>query len=819
MIGLGLFSGLLMAKETGALELVTGGRSQWQICVPDAAPESVRFAAEELTGYLEKATGARFPVVRESELKEGNYISLGATRASDEAKVIDRPISRDGYRIVSRAGNLYIRGTDDEVSPDNRYFEGVSKGTLYGVYSFLEESLGIRWLVPGEIGEDVPTSDEVRLEPVDRGDEPPMFYRIIQGVNERTDAATMLWKLRNRHGYHRKIEHGHNWMTIVPPASFEEHPEWFAEFEGKRLPPGLHYKLETTDPTLVRHFADTISGIFDREPERFSFSISPTDGQGWSQSAESRKLDDVTPDGQFSASRRVLSFYNEVAREVARKHPDRLLGGYIYDRYFFPPGEGELKVEPNLFLMIAPLQNYGFQLFRPEVRHRFEPSLKAWTTAARHWGYYDLPVTMMPNGASLITPPCLGILEYLYGRLAENGCEAVYLSGNPAFGYGGVLNYLLARLNWNPSLNVRELAREFYERAYGREAGNIMARLDASWEEAFEHYYRSHPASYHLTEELARELFAPFYPRLEAEYLKALAAASAPLHRARLQEYGKNLGIMQWLLRQRGLIPADPASPLFLTTREVEAMIRHSGEDPFLVPAKFSTALSNTDEGRLTILKAPAPLTPGEETPLLLRGPSRWLLAPEGEGSIRIFCTRMPLEEIVSYRIVDERQQPVASGLLAEGEVIHFKGEAGKLYQLDTFASRAAYGLRIEGARHALKTDGRFRHKLWLHAVDGTFPALYLFPEKETFEVHLGSISTREVVKADLLDPEGKVVASFDTTKGPLQSRRITAGERGRPWTLVFRRSDASRYAFIQMGEGVPSWVGVAPDQLLRVRP
>lgn len=806
-----------------AIELVANGTSRYSVYIAPNAPESVRLAAEDLIEYLEKATGARLPLVSAESVPDDPFISLGDTPAARTAGFESGDVPLDGFRIVTRGENLFIFGQDEHRDPRRNDLNNISKGTLNGVYTFLEDYLNIRWLMPGELGEDVPRRTTLTLPEIDRLDQPAMLYRIIQGVHELDHPAVNAWKRRNKHGFARKINHGHNWHRVVPPELFNEHPEWFAEYSGKRIEPSGHYKLETTNPELVRYYADQVIEAFREDPTLYSFSLSPTDSGGWSQSPASRALDDVTPTGHFSASKRVITFYNDVARRVKQAYPDRLVVGYIYDQYFFPPSDGVPELEPNLFLMIAPLQNYGFRLFRPDVRASFEYAFDAWTSATDNWGYYDLPVTFSPNGVSLSTPPCLQILDYLYDRIHRHKSRAIYISGNPAFGYGGVLNYILAKLNWDPSQDPYELANEFYTRAYGPKAGLVMGKLYDWLESIFDEYYRTHrDASYHIRDPIVEDLYAPNYPKLEAMYLEAKALATNPRHIARLEQFEKNLAVLQWLLRSRGLIVVDPQSPIYRDDEQIDALVASSATDPALAPMKRSAAMVRMKEPAVRVRLVQPPGDAQPEKPFLLRGPSRWLLYPQNGQEAQILCLRMPIEEIVSYRIYDEQGRTVSEGILTEGRTVTLRGSGDQVYFMDVIASRAAYSIDIENCGHALKVDGRFRHKLWLHAVDGEFPTLYLHvtDERSLFDLALSSLSTNETVAADLISPEGRTVASFDTSDAPLQKRVLKNPQQAAgPWSLVFKqpRQGHSRYAFFQTGDAMSLWVGVDPDNLIQV--
>src|SRR5690606_22165704 len=122
-----------------------------------------------------------------------------------------------------------------------------------------------------------------------------------------------------------------SWHTILKPEMYQEHPTWFAQIGAARIAPSSdRYKVETTNPNVVRYFATQAIGTFDRYPQRFMFSIAPTDSANWSESRAARALYDKDPDGGLSVSRLVLQFYNAVSERVAEERPDRMLGGLIY---------------------------------------------------------------------------------------------------------------------------------------------------------------------------------------------------------------------------------------------------------------------------------------------------------------------------------------------------------------------------------------------------------------------------------------------------------------------------------------------------------
>ncbi len=176
-------------------------------------------------------------------------------------------------------------------------------------------------------------------------------------------------------------------------------------------------------------------------------------------------LSEHDPNGKrFVDSRVFRNLYNDVARMVAKKYPDKVLAGYVYADYLFPPKK-TIKLEPNVFLVWAPSFDYGFTLARPALQRQWELLLEQWTEVTHNISYYDLPVNITTQ-AGAINPPGLEILKFIYPRLRDAEVKGVYVYGIPAWGRAAPLNYLLAKLAWNPNADVEALFDEYCEKAY-----------------------------------------------------------------------------------------------------------------------------------------------------------------------------------------------------------------------------------------------------------------------------------------------------------------------------------------------------------------
>jgi uncharacterized protein DUF4838 len=579
-----------------ALTIVRDHKSLYSIYFDSHAPQTVETAAGELREYIRRATGAELRFVKADHAPDGPFIALGRTGESIAAGVTSERLPADGFVIAARGSNLFIAGPD---SADGERLPGggTTSGTLNGVYGFLERSLDVRWLMPGAGGTDVPARTDLAIPAVDATDGPGFQYRRLAYIQVEPDGRgdVSVWSRRLRLGYSLALSHSHNW-DVIGPELFESHPDWFASRDGRPARPDSRYKLETTNPELVAAFAQKAIDAFRRDPNLRSFSLSPSDSEGWSDSAASRALYDRDSQGALSVTRLVLRFYNDVARIVGREFPDRLLCGYVYAQYLYPPASGIPPIEPNVCLVVAPNIGYGYQLFRPAVKRDFAAVMKAWGGAARTTAYYDLP-SQLEQTYSAPTPASASLLGFAFSTAAAAGMKGVYVHGVPDWGYGAATNYLEARLAWNPNADASALLAEFHRRAYGDASGALIQAAYARLEQSLERHYLSHPkADYTLTPDLLRDVYAPAYPELERSYGEALRQCPGPAACGRLKMLGKNLIVLRWNLRLDNLIPDTP-SPLAQSDAELRRLLREWASDLATSPETRAATLAKL-EGR-----------------------------------------------------------------------------------------------------------------------------------------------------------------------------------------------------------------------------
>ena len=147
------------------LTLARDGKSDYVIVLAEAATAAERTAAQELQSHLEAVTGARLPVHEDANAPAGDrHIVVGPGRRLRAAApdVDTTALGRDGIVLRTAGQTLYLAG-------------GRPRGTLYAVYTFLEDAVGCRWWTATESY--LPSRPTLTVPALDKMYVPQLQYR------------------------------------------------------------------------------------------------------------------------------------------------------------------------------------------------------------------------------------------------------------------------------------------------------------------------------------------------------------------------------------------------------------------------------------------------------------------------------------------------------------------------------------------------------------------------------------------------------------------------------------------------------------------
>jgi hypothetical protein len=424
-------------------------------------------AASELQGYLRKISGATLPIVQSAQRSSlVPTIRVGIFGADPVKEWRGERPSAQGFALQTQGNTLWIVGGD-------------ARGALYGVYELLDEVLGVRWFMPGDLGEDVPSQATMTLPRVNRTRAPA--FKSVYGLTWGGGPGSLAWELRMRAKVGSASNFGHNWYKILPltPANLAADPERFALFEGVR---GRSSQLCSAYPDVVRISAQEARRHFDSDPGSPLFSISPNDGYGFCEDSRCRAVDALYGVTDGTISDRLVHYANEVLQDLERTHPGRELGILAYANHVNPPyrarplpGYATLVTHmPWEFCHVHAIEDPACR-----VNPRFASYLRGWTALTRHSGVYEF------YGHFFVPAPwpIVHVIRRDIPLFHSLGVERFTSETQQHWATQGLNFYVAAKLAWDPKLDVDRLLDDYFARFYGK-AAPAMRRYWERWEQA-----------------------------------------------------------------------------------------------------------------------------------------------------------------------------------------------------------------------------------------------------------------------------------------------------------------------------------------------
>lgn len=484
------------------------------IVVSRNAPPAEKFAASELQKYLYKSTGICYPYFDDRVEKKGREIRVGFGARNEAYKIDKEQLGNEGFLIRTLpGGDILIAGN----SP---------RGTIYGVYSFLEKSIGFKAFT-GDV-EKFDFRNSPKIDNIDTMQIPAFEYRDVYFRPAFNAEFCIKNKLNlsmadiseRRGGCMRFHSVGHTFWKLIPAETyFEEHPEYFALSEGKRAPeqPCL------TNPRVFEIVRKNLIDQIKKNPDCNVFSVAQNDVPLCCECEECRKINER----EGSEAGTNIWFVNKLAESIEKDYPHVLLHTFAYR--FTKTAPKYLKPKDNVIVRLCNIECDWSRPFEDLAKdessatHDFLKNIEEWSKIAKRlyvWDYavnfhnYPLPFPNIYQMAANIK------------MFAEKGVSGLLEQGNYSFGGGAALDelkvYLAARLMWDPKEDARQIVNEFCDHVYGRGGRYISEYIDLMTE-AVSGYkmtlYDNADAPY-FTDELVRkctELFEKARSAAESE--------------------------------------------------------------------------------------------------------------------------------------------------------------------------------------------------------------------------------------------------------------------------------------------------------------
>jgi len=447
--------------------LFEAGRSAYRIVLGASASESEKWAASELQHWLQQVGNTVLPIQSEEAAAEGD-------------RVIVVGWNRRAQKILG--GELPPPKVEDEsftyrsIGPAILIWGGKQRGTLYGVMSFLEREMGVRFYTPKVTVS--PQKPRYVFTGLGHSEKP--------GVRVRNDfyyeAFEPIWAARNRvngaMGF-RQQPGGlecywsvHTFYPLMPPEEFfRDHPEYYSLLDGKRT--ADHAQLCLANPQVLRIVTERIKQKMRELPEYLIYDVSQND---WSNPCQCPDCQAVV-DGEGSQSGPIIQFVNQVADNVKAEFPNKFIGTLAYSYTRKPPKT--LKPRDNVVVRFCSIECcFAHDFLNCPENKTFVDDMNRWAAIAPHiyiwdyvvnFGHYTMPYpnfrALQPNLQFFRDHHAIGIME-----------QAAYQCRGGEF--AELRAYLIAKLLWNPEAEVEPILHDFMYGYYGRAGQYVRAYFD-----------------------------------------------------------------------------------------------------------------------------------------------------------------------------------------------------------------------------------------------------------------------------------------------------------------------------------------------------
>ncbi len=452
-------TGLATAPLQASMKIAHRGEARVRVVVAPDAVGTERFAAEELALFLRIVSGAKFPVIEDPGVPGGRLlVGLSSARAA-APDLVPSDLAPEEIVVRTVGNDLVLAG-------------GSPRGTLYAVYTFLEDFVGCRWWT-GTAGL-MPWKPSLSVRDIAIRFSPPLEYREPFWFV----AFDPVWAARNKaNGTRaggdalrggRQIYEGfvHTFYGLIPPEKyFADHPEWFSEIEGTRT--FKNAQLCLTNENMRRELVRNLKEKLRANPAATIASVSQNDCFGNCACPLCRAVDEE--EGGPAGS--LLRFVNAVAADVEPEFPGLAIDTLAYQYTRKPPRL--VRPRPSVIVRLCSIEcSFGRPLDDPRNKAFFD-DLDGWSKIAGRLYIWDYTT----NFSHYVQPhPNYDVLAPNIRLFVERNVRGVFEQG--AYQSWGsemaeLRAWMLAKLLWNPGLDEDRLREDFLAGYYGPAAGAL----------------------------------------------------------------------------------------------------------------------------------------------------------------------------------------------------------------------------------------------------------------------------------------------------------------------------------------------------------
>ena len=476
------------------LNIVSDNTTDYKIVRPVNATECEIFASTELRDFIRESTGVALPIVADDAVgysTRSKFISVGDTSLWSKAEFLldDSELKLDGFVLKTKGNLVFIRGARD-------------KGTLYGVYDFLEKFIGVRFFTPEDTY--VPTVGRLSIHQMDVKEIPAInirnFYTPESDVDELFTNRLRMYSLygltSDKYGgglYDIGYIYAHNTLSYIDYNKYKDYPNFFYKGQndymwdicfsyGLNLDGTVDRTIEISPFTVI---LENLKQFIVDNPDYVYFSICQNDIPYGCNCLTCKERDTVSNGGRSGILIRFINaLSNELEPWLKETYPqgrEIKLVTFAYSYTVSPPldinGNWVVKPNKNVCIWLAVCPNLAYSISDERQDNDTKSLIKNWSSGTETFFWWDYRVNFREY---LFYMPGLTTLQSDIEKLVEMRTEYAFLeaaSGSPSdpiTWQGRLKAYVASKLLWNPNHNVERLINEYCDYYYGNSSECVL---------------------------------------------------------------------------------------------------------------------------------------------------------------------------------------------------------------------------------------------------------------------------------------------------------------------------------------------------------
>ncbi|MFA7158052.1 MAG: DUF4838 domain-containing protein [Kiritimatiellia bacterium] len=499
----GLVALAMISHTCADVELVKDGKALADIVVETNAISSVQLAANDLQEFIEKMSGAKLEIVAEPKDQFKFHVYVGASDFTKKLGITFDDLKPEGFKIIAKDNYVVLIGRDEQRKPFpySHHGEGLTNwwkfaGEKYGVpyhlpinskvgfypydatatlyaSSELLEQLGVRFYAPYEHGTVIPEKKTISVPEQTLSKAPAFPIRQFAYYAQWLDGSALKWIKRLKYGSSYLYGGAHATHTIIaPPEQKTEHPEYFAEVNGKRLGSMKGGVPRFCNASFRKTSINFLNKTFEAYPYLVAFDLMPPDGLGQIDERDAKIWHRPERGYNSQFSDYLWDYWLWAAKELKKVCPDKYLVGWSYSPYMEPPS-GLDKLPDNVALYLC--QNTFTSFLNKKNNDQLRRHWMAMLTSKKLFIYdyylfyrdeqcprYPVVFTqLLQEDMQALKDACEGKNIEIASELTKQGHRVA------CPGLTHLLHYWQGKLFWDPDLDRLKMLEEYYGLYFG----------------------------------------------------------------------------------------------------------------------------------------------------------------------------------------------------------------------------------------------------------------------------------------------------------------------------------------------------------------